>query len=242
MSDEFKEKIEVWAYGLVVFMWVGYTFVSDVIKAEWLVKIEQAKRLDWGMIVIATILYMLLRKVLSLKRQNRAVQIFPNFSAGINMALTGRRHISIDIFALSTQTFLHHMAYNNELTFGLVRILMPTDSAIAAFYASHHGGLGLNSNSAITVIGNQIAESIQMWNGLKAGGRVGELHIKRIELFPTSYLAIIDGATTFAGNYYLSGLSTHHGLSIAESFLYTGNSSPAPYARIWFDSFWKAAA
>lgn len=240
MREELKDKVETWIYGIVVGAWAFYAFLADVVKIQFLSQLQPQRRIEWGMIVIATILYMLLRKVLNLKRQSRIIQTFETFATGISAALCAKSGASLDIFALSTQTILHHIAYDKTTNFSRVRILMPTDNAVKAFYDEHHVELSVNSSTAVETIKAQIRESILLWEGMKTAGRVVDLAIKRIEVFPTTYLAVIAEGSAFTGNYYLDGMANHHGLSLAETYIFSGKQSPAPQIKRWFESFWKA--
>ena len=238
LNDHTRETIEKWIYGILVALWTIYAFLGGVLKQKFFGKLPQEIRLEIGLLVITVLLYTILLKIVAITRRRRDLQVCDDFLSGVRAAFENIKGAPIDIFALSTQSFLHHIMHDSNISLGRVRLLLPTDEAITHFYATNAQLLNLSSEKAVAFIQNQIIESLSIWNGLKSAGRVRELEYRRIEVFPTFYLAMVGDHTALYGNYYLDGLKTHHGLSLAESNIYRGRSSPAGQFKMWFESYW----
>lgn len=239
MKSEKAETVELVTYGIIVLAWAAFSVSSNIFDVKEIPIISQENRIEWGVIFLASIVLILLKKVLSLKQDDRSIRMYDNFHDGIETALNSNNKISLNIFSLSSQTFLHHIVYKENLKLNEVKLIFPSDKAIELKYLNSEIKNNNQGTFPEDFIKNQIKESISQWEGLLKKGRVSKLKIKRVNIFPTEYFAIFGERTVFHGSYGFDGLADHHGISLSGTKIYTGKKSPAGNYNSTFNSLWK---
>lgn len=175
--------------------------------------------------------------------QNINIKIFRDFTAGFEYALSLAKDAhgwieNLDIYALSTQTFLHHILYK-PYHFRHVRVLLPTIQSVEKFLYFHHHHLKINPDNGVQSLEIQIKEAIHAWKNLEANGKIHRVSVKRINAFPLQYFAIFNDKTVFNGGYFFNEIGTSYGIGLRRNYIFQEEHAMKGYCADWFDSAWS---
>lgn len=109
-------------------------------------------------------------------------------------------HRELIIFALTGQRFFE-MIKDNRISVENIKLIVPTDKAIRAYYPSNHPGFQLLIND-INNIRNGNAKS-------NLSGLVESISIQEVESFPLVFYAIFDSSLAMSGVYRISETRSH---------------------------------